>query len=130
LAVPGQYQDVTNDLEKQVRERYRSDSDALIRLGVELAEQADDMPRIRVRIPRALAEDAVASWDWEEPEGYQPSADETCEQRIERGRSATLAMIGMTIQEEGVWREVHVEVELHPWHLGVTLEASDDAEVG
>lgn len=118
------------ELERQVRERYRRDSDALVRMGVELAKQADDMPRIRVRVPRALAEDAVASWDWEEPDGYESHRPETCEQRVERDRSAMLAMIGMTIQEHGQWDGDFVVVDLHPWHLGVALEASDDAEEG
>lgn len=111
-----------------VRDRYRRDSAALIELGVELARQRDSFPDIHVRIPRALAEAAVASWDWDQPENYDSHQPLSPQVQQESNRSATLALIGLTIENEGVWHDGHVEVELDPWHLGLALEASDLAE--
>lgn len=114
----------------EVRDRYRRDSAALMKLGAELVAQRDAMPSIPVSIPRVLAEMAVKSWEWEQPEGYETFGPASPQERLERGRSATLAMIGMKIEHDGVWRDDHVEVALDPWHLGLALEASDDAEDG
>jgi hypothetical protein len=67
---------------------------------------------------------AVAAWERDDTEGDLDS--ETYEQRVQRHRAGTLALIGLAISERGRWEADEVVVELHPEELGVAMDAADD----
>lgn len=101
---------------------YREEAHVLGRVGRALAEA--ELPSIEVRLPRALGEQAVAAWERTGNEGeLEP---ETFEQRTQRRRAATLALIGLSIVSVGRWEGDEVIVELHPDLIGVALDAADD----
>jgi hypothetical protein len=81
-----------------------------------------------VRLPRALAEKAVAAWKREGDEG--PLDPETFEQRILRYRAGTLGLIWLSISELGRWDGDEVVVELSPDLIGMALDAADDLPPG
>ncbi len=83
-----------------------------------------DLPRVEVRLPRELAEKAVAAWEREGDEGLL--APETFEQRVHRHRAGTLGLIGLSICERGRWDGNEVIVELSPDLIGVAVDAADD----
>ena len=82
--------------------------------------------RVSVRLPRQLAELAVAAWKREDHEVELPEG-ETLEQRTTRLRAGTLALIGLAIEEGGTWDDDGVIVEIDAWHLGGAFDAADDA---
>jgi hypothetical protein len=82
------------------------------------------LPEIEVRLPRHLAEQAVAAW--ERDDGEAPLAPESYEQSVQRRRAATLALIGLAITNAGRWDGDEVVVELHPVFIGVAMDAADD----
>jgi len=51
---------------------------------------------------------------------------ETFEQRVQRHRAATLALIGLSIVNDGRWEGDVMVVELSPTFVGVAVDASDD----
>jgi len=51
---------------------------------------------------------------------------ETFEQRVQRHRAATLALIGLSIVNGGHWEADEMVVELGPDLIGVAVDASDD----
>ena len=77
-----------------------------------------------VRIPRSLADRAVAAWERDDVADRDPG--ETTEQRLHRHRAGTLALIGLAIYERGREDGEDVIVALHPESTGVALNASDD----
>jgi hypothetical protein len=79
---------------------------------------------VEVRLPRRLAEQAVAAWERDDGEG--PLDPETHEQAAQRHRAATLSLIGLTITECGRWRDDEVLVELDPVFIGLAVDAADD----
>jgi hypothetical protein len=106
--------------ESERQRRYREDTRLLGELGGVLAHT--DLPRIEVRLPRRLAERAVAAWERDDSEGVDP---ETFEQRVERHRAGTLGLIGLSIANGGRWEADEVVVELDPTLIGVALDASE-----
>jgi hypothetical protein len=100
---------------------WREDALALGEVGEVWA--AADLPRIEVRLPRALAERAVAAWERDDDEGLLGT--ETFEQRTLRHRAGTLALIGLGVTERGRWEGDEVVVELHPDVIGSAVDASD-----
>ena len=101
---------------------YREDAGVLGEVGWALANS--ELPRVEVRLPRRLAEAAVAAWKRDDNDG--PLDPETVEQRIQRHRAATLALIGLSIVNGGRWETDEVVVELSPDLIGVAVDASDD----
>ena len=101
---------------------YRQEAEVLGEVGAALA--ALSLPEVEVRLPRALAELALAAWQREHDEG--PPAPETFEQRVLRHRAATLTLIGRSIESGGRWSDDDVTVELHPQFIGEALAAADD----
>jgi len=77
-------------------ERYQRDSEVLASIGRVLEAQPN---QASVRLPRDLADAAVAAWQRDEQEPL--AAPETPWQRAVRMHAATLAMIGLKI-EQGV----------------------------
>lgn len=83
------------------------------------------MPKIEVRIPRGLAEAAVAAWSRDD-DGSGATSGETYELREARHRAGVLALIGLSITERGQWEHDEVVVKLDPVLLGVAIDAADD----
>ncbi|MFI4992102.1 MAG: hypothetical protein ACHQCH_00605 [Solirubrobacterales bacterium] len=79
---------------------------------------------MEVRLPRRLAERAVAAWERDDGEG--PLDPETYEQAAQRHRAATLSLIGLNIAEHGRWEGDEVVVELDPVFIGNAVDATDD----
>lgn len=113
---------VTGDRRYEVWGR---DADTLAEIGRELLGQ---VTRVSVRLPRLLAEAAVASWDRDSRDEELPT--ETPEQWGTRDRAATLSLIGPSITDEGVWEGDEVVVDLDAWFIGNALQAADDAGTG
>ncbi|MFB9388672.1 hypothetical protein ACFPM3_22810 [Streptomyces coeruleoprunus] len=113
-----------SDREQYVR--YRDDSKVLAAIGRCVEAQAD---RVTVRLPRALAEAAVAAWERDEatgPDGGgEDGADETREQYAERDRAAELALIGLAITERGRRQADEVIVELDVATAGAAVRAAE-----
>lgn len=103
-------------------EVWGKDADTLAEIGREFLGQ---VTRVSVRLPRVLAEAAVASWDREDGDEELPA--ETPEQYAARDRAATLSLIGLSIADRGVWEGDEVVVDLDAWFIGNALQAADDA---
>jgi hypothetical protein len=101
---------------------WAADAGGLHDLAQELLPQS---PKVRVRIPRLLADRAVAAWQRDEEE-VNPSM-ETEEQRSVRLDARTFALIGEFIEETGIEDGDDVVFELDAWTLGNALEAADRA---
>ena len=109
-------------MDNEWQQVYRQEAEVLGEVGAALAGLA--LPEVEVRLPRALAELALAAWQREHDEG--PPAPETFEQRVLRHRAATLSLIGLSIESGGNWADDHMTVRLHPQFIGEALAAADD----
>jgi hypothetical protein len=106
----------------QPRQAYQRDARTLGELGRVLVRAP--LPKVQVRLPKPLAEQAVAAWEWDDDGGSVDS--ETCEQRVVRSRAAALALIGLSITEGGRWEADEVVVDLDPNLIGMAINAADD----
>jgi hypothetical protein len=88
--------------------RYAEDAAALARIGVVLADQGQRQP---ARLPRDLIDTARRAWHRDEPGVL---GDELPEERSLRHRAATLALIGLAVDERGAPDGDHVLVALDP----------------
>ncbi len=86
-----------------------------------------DIPDVEVRLPRSLAELAVAAWQ-RDSEG--PVDPESHEQRAQRHQAGVLALIGLSIESGGRWEGDEVVVGLSPDLIGNAIDASDDLPQG
>ncbi|CAM4146551.1 hypothetical protein NONI108955_11615 [Nocardia ninae] len=77
--------------------------------------------RVTVRLPKALAEAALAAWDRDE---LGELGEETREQYALRGRAAELALIGLAISDRGCWVDDELVVDLDVAVAGAALRAS------
>jgi hypothetical protein len=102
---------------------YIEEAETLGKIGALLVRA--EMPKIEVRLPRTLAEAAVAAWEREDDDGAD-SGEESCEQRVVRHRAAALALIGLSVTERGKWDEDGVTVALDPVFIATAVDASDD----
>ncbi|MFD3404887.1 hypothetical protein ACFWUU_29640 [Kribbella sp. NPDC058693] len=102
---------------------YTDDARVLGLIGTTFRTAA--LPRIRVVVPRALAEHAVVAWQREDV-GELPRPENPAD-RQRRQRAGALALIGFAISEHG---QVDVDgntiVELSPELVGVAMDAADD----
>ena len=108
--------------ETESQQMYRRDARSLGELGRLLV--GVELPRVEVRLPRALAEQAVAAWEREEGEG--PLDPETFEQRVQRHRAAAFSLIGLEIAERGRWEGDEVVVDLNAQFIADAVNATDD----
>ncbi len=101
---------------------YREEARLLAKIGAELERQ--DFPSIEVRLPRALAEAALATWrgDYE----TESTATENYEQYTYRHRAAAFSLIGLTIENSGRWDADEMIVSLQPDLIGEALAAADE----
>ncbi|MFJ8017300.1 hypothetical protein [Streptomyces sp. NPDC096339] len=98
--------------------RYRQDRTVLAAVGAHLDSQ---IGRIKVRLPRSVAEAAVAAWDREETGGV---GEESREEYELRDDAAELAFIGLAISSHGLWDGEEVVVDLDVVHIAAALRAS------
>ncbi|MFG1995358.1 hypothetical protein ACGFJ7_35820 [Actinoplanes sp. NPDC048988] len=98
--------------------RYRHDRTVLTAIGTRLESQAD---RISVRLPRPLAEAAVAAWHREETGG---TGEESREEFELRDDAANLALIGLALSERGVWDVQEAVVDLDLVQIAAALRAA------
>jgi hypothetical protein len=110
------------DIERP-RSDWLRDGSLLAEIGACLAQQSRE---IEVRLPRALADSAVAAWRRDDV-GDVDGVEESCEQRVVRHRAAALALIGLAIEERGRADGDHVVVNLDAWFIGDALNAADDS---
>jgi hypothetical protein len=93
-------------------ERYRADARVLMELGEQLHGQGDED---EVTISAGVANAAVLAWERDEED--LPPEHETPDQWSLREAAATLALIGLSIQQQGVHMpdgrvRVHLEADL------------------
>jgi hypothetical protein len=101
---------------------YRRDAELLGKIGATLAQTA--LPKIQVRLPKALARAAVEAWERDGNEAGP--GEETMYERVHRHRAGTLGLIGLAVQRDGRdWGEETV-VKLAPELVGLAIEAADD----
>ncbi|MEY9962753.1 hypothetical protein ABIA33_000779 [Streptacidiphilus sp. MAP12-16] len=98
--------------------RYQHDRIVLAAIGVHLDPQ---ISRISVRLPRSVAESAVAAWDREELGGI---GEESREEYELRDDAAELALIGLAITSRGVWEGEEAVVELDVVQIAAALQAA------
>jgi hypothetical protein len=98
--------------------RYRQDRTVLAAIGACLDRQVS---RIIVRLPRSLAESAVAAWNREELGGIGEESREEFELRDD---AAELAWIGLAISERGVRDGGEVVVDLDVVEVAAALQAA------
>ncbi|GAA1967632.1 hypothetical protein [Catenulispora subtropica] len=97
---------------------YQEDANLLAAIG-ELVDA--QVGRVTVRLPKTVAEAAVAAWERDDP--YEDTL-ETTEQREVRGKAADLAMIGLEISQRGRVEGEEVVVDLRVGLAGAAVVAS------
>jgi hypothetical protein len=100
---------------------WKRDASLLAELGRGLFAQH---LKVNVRLPGELARKAVEAW--ERDDVGESRTDETADQIWARKRAAALALIGLSVQQRGVWHGDEVEVGLDPWNVGTALDAAVD----
>ena len=108
-------------LDCDLQRTWRRDAATLGEVGRALCDQS--IPRTDVWLPTRLAEQAVVAWERSDDEGPMPP--ETLEQRLQRGRAATLGLIGLAITNHGRWQDDGVVVPLNPALIGQAVDAAD-----
>ncbi|MGV9266115.1 hypothetical protein ACWDRR_15805 [Kitasatospora sp. NPDC003701] len=98
--------------------RYREDSKVLAAIGEHVDAQVG---RVTVRLPRAVAEAAVAAWERDE---LGEIGEETHEQYELRDQAGDLALIGLAISDDGRWEGEEVVVDLPVGSAGAAVRAS------
>jgi hypothetical protein len=108
-------------LRSEQQRQWRQDAQVLAEPGRTLAGTA--MPAVEVRIPRHLAEQALAAWRRDDD---APDADESQEQRVYRRRAGALALIGLSIREHGTNVADDVVVDLAADLVAAAVDAAED----
>ena len=101
--------------------RYRGDAEVLALIGAHVAPQVRP---ITVRIPRTVADAAVAAWNRDELEDLD---DETPAQAELRDQAATLALIGLAITTRGVPDGDELVLDMEVTDLGAAIRAARNA---
>lgn len=108
--------------EEELREQWRRDALLLGAIGHRLANVS--LPEVIVRLPSALAEQAVDAWDRDD--GGDLLGPEDAAARLERVRAGTLALIGVAVRERGRREGDDVVVELGAELIALAVDAADD----
>ncbi|MFE6844671.1 hypothetical protein [Streptomyces sp. NPDC057686] len=98
--------------------RYRQDRAVLAAIGAHLGPR---ISQISVRLPRSVAESAVAAWDREELGGIR---EESRAEYDLRDDAAELAFIGLAVSSRGVWDGEEVVVDLDVAQIAAALRAA------
>ncbi|HXL87771.1 MAG TPA: hypothetical protein VN969_02105 [Streptosporangiaceae bacterium] len=106
-------------------EKYAQDAAILGEIGKVLFPQDT---KLSVRLPRHLADQALAAWRRDElnAKGAARAAEETPEQQVLRTRAAYLALIGLCIENTGQPCGDEVSCELDAWYIGSALQAAEE----
>ena len=110
------------DVEDARYQQWAQDGEVLANIGRAIREQPT---RVRVRLPRALADKALSAWQRDD-ENEPPLPPETPEQRHVRYRAAALGLIGLSVENECVLDNDEVVVELDAWQIGDAFRAADE----
>lgn len=102
-------------------EEWARDGDVLAQIGRAMLGQET---RVSVRLPRVLADEALASWQRDDSDAPLPA--ETPEQRRIRYRAAALGLIGLSVEEGAVADGDEVVVSVDAWHIGEAFRAADE----
>jgi hypothetical protein len=105
--------------------QWAEDGHVLAQIGRSLFSQRRT---VSVSIPRHLATAAVDGWERDDSGENLPSS-ESPEQAAVRDRGASLALIGLSIQRDGVEEGDEVVVELDAWFVGNALNAADQDDL-
>jgi hypothetical protein len=100
-----------------MRDAWAADAALLAQIGQALSKQPT---KIRVVLPRQLADAAVAAW--ERDDNDVPLAADA-----NRDAAASLALIGLSITETGEPDGDRVSADLDAWFVGDALRAADRA---
>lgn len=103
--------------------RWRQDEGVLADIGAVLFDQET---AVEVRLPRALADAAVAAWQRDHDDDHLDPGAESCEDRIVRHRAGALALIGAALEDRPRADGDEVIVRLDAWLIGDSLNAADD----
>jgi hypothetical protein len=103
-------------------DEWAADAVVLHEIGGHLLLQA---PVIAVRVPRRLADLAVAAWRRDEQRHDTATAD--ARHDVVRHEAATLALIGNAIEATGTEDGDEVAFKLDAWLLGSALTTADRA---
>ncbi|WP_030924240.1 hypothetical protein [Streptosporangium amethystogenes] len=98
--------------------RYQQDQAVLAAIGAYLDPQ---ISRIQVRLPRSVAESAVAAWGRDE---LGEIGEESREEYELRDDAAELALIGLAITSRGVWDSEEVVVDLDVAQISAALRTA------
>ncbi len=109
-------------------ERWENDGVDLALIGAALYEQDT---KVRVRLPRELADAALAAWQREDEDSddLHTHEESESEKRI-RHRAGTLALIGSSLENAPIQISGDfVIAEIDSWYIGEALQAADDARL-
>jgi hypothetical protein len=103
---------------------YDHDAQVLAEIGRSLARAS--LPKIEVRLPEHLAQQAVAAWERDESLSGGTQGSESARQHRLRYHAATLALIGLALTQDGRWHGDQAIVELDSAFIGIAIAAADD----
>lgn len=109
-------------MNRDAQEYRASEARALADIGTLLAEV--HLPDVEVRLPGNLAEAAIAAWDRDD---LDSASVETVDQRLERHRAGSLALIGLAINERGRWEQNGVIVPLNAGLIATAINAAEES---
>ena len=112
----------------EINWRYSNSVHAVVLGTLGRVFSVQEMPLVEVRIPKELAERAVGSWERQRDHPRGPLVDETAEERLQRRRAWTLALVGLAIFDSAVWQDDGAVVGLSPVIIGRALDAYFDFE--
>lgn len=109
-------------------DRWENDGVDLALIGAAFYEQDT---KVRVQLPRELADSALAAWRREDEDSEDlHSHDETLAEKRIRHRAGTLALIGASLENAPVQISgQYVIAEIDSWYIGEALQAADDARL-
>ena len=107
-------------LRSEVSGRWVDDGQVLAEIGRALADVA--LPAVQVRLPRELADQAVAAWERDDDDAGL--LDEFPELREYRHGAAVLALIGLAVRDRGHQAGGTVLVELPADLIARAVDAS------
>jgi hypothetical protein len=102
--------------------RYAEDAVVLGQIGAVLFPQDTTLS---VRLPRELADLALAAWNRDEPAPSGPSDRETVDERAVRERAAYLALIGLCVENTAQSDGDDIICDLDSWYIGGALRAAE-----
>ena len=103
-----------------LKREYLREAETLAQVGAAIFPQPTQVP---VRLPRNLADLALAAWHRDDD---GPSDPKATEQRAARHQAGTLTLIGLCIEQTGQPDNDEVVCELDSWYIARALDAAED----